>query len=211
MVRRAGATSEIDSASPSSSSASSRTRPRCARGGGGAAGQPRGRGDRGPAPEEDRHRRQRAGARRHARARSRCTTACKRRRGPLLHPRACSSWWWARTRATPTRAWPSASTVKLGGTDLDGGGHLRRGRQRVRLRGLVRRQPAQPDLPAPGGHPPVRDRAPHQPRRAGRAADAASRADPRMRVRVERETDYYQKASQMMTTFIACWARWWRW
>lgn len=27
-------------------------------------------------------------------------------------------------------------------------------------------------------------------------------ADPRMRVRVERETEYYQKASQMMTTFI---------
>jgi putative ABC transport system permease protein len=27
-------------------------------------------------------------------------------------------------------------------------------------------------------------------------------ADPRMRVRVERETDYYQKASQMVTTFI---------
>ena len=27
-------------------------------------------------------------------------------------------------------------------------------------------------------------------------------ADPRMKVRVERETEYYEKASQMMTTFI---------
>ena len=37
------------------------------------------------------------------------------------------------------------------------------------------------------------------------ALDALQRrfaADPRMRVRVERETDYYMKASQMMTTFI---------
>jgi len=37
------------------------------------------------------------------------------------------------------------------------------------------------------------------------ALDALQRrfaADPRMRVRVERETDYYLKASQMMTTFI---------
>jgi putative ABC transport system permease protein len=37
------------------------------------------------------------------------------------------------------------------------------------------------------------------------ALDALERrfaADPRMKVRVERETDYYRKASQMMTTFI---------
>ncbi|HEU4525817.1 MAG TPA: ABC transporter permease, partial [Gemmatimonadales bacterium] len=41
--------------------------------------------------------------------------------------------------------------------------------------------------------------------RSPEALDALQRrfaADPRMRVRVERETEYYMKASQMMTTFI---------
>ena len=54
----------------------------------------------------------------------------------------------------------------------------------------------------PPGISPDRERAPRLRGRARPRSRAGSAADPRMRVQVERETEYYAKASQMMTTLI---------
>ena len=54
----------------------------------------------------------------------------------------------------------------------------------------------------PAGHLPVGDRCASTSRDALAALQRRVAADPRMRVQVERETEYYAKASQMMTTLI---------
>ena len=200
MVRRAGATSEMDSAitleqlraiEDSDGGDARRGRP---------AGEPGGGRGGGAASQEDRHRRnvQIRGVSLKALA---VHDKREDRGGAVLHAGPVRADRWAGTRATPTRASPSATTVKLGGTDWTVVGSFDAGGSAfdseiwcdANLLNATYQRPT-------GIHQSVTARLAGDD--AVEALERRFAADPRMHVQVERETEYYQQASQLMTTFI---------
>ncbi len=154
IVLRAGADSEMDSAITLDEVRVIDDAPGVERDAGGAAGVAGGGGDRRLPARIDRHRRQRPGARRVAVGARRAPTV-RVAEGRFFRP-GWPSWWSAAT-PPPSTAASSSATRSTSAAGLEGGRHLRRRRQRLRLRALVRRDGAQPDLRAPREHLPVGD------------------------------------------------------